>query len=203
MESQDQLLRRVRRELQIAQESIFRMMGCSEAECVSMATEAVERMGQEAMQRATKRTADLFSTGLGKEMLASEKSNPKNHAAFEKRRAEGVTNADIEQWWNLSVFEQELFMVEDEQARMAMFLFLREKGLPPEKASVEVFKLHVKWGDPYSGSGDDRPIYPEMKFRILQFTEKLQANPEEMHRRFQASTSLNALVRSEMRNGRL
>lgn len=165
--------------------------------------EIVEGMAQKAYERACQRTGDIYTEGHGNEMLKREATDEALHAAFEKRRAEGATDGDIRWWWNMSVFEQEMIVQQDEINRGSLFIYLREKGMDAADAATEVFKRHVKWGDPTDGIGEDRPLPYELKHRIVSYIEKLYGDPATLQARIENESSFNALVRKEIRNGNL
>ena len=167
------------------------------------AEEAAAGMGQEAYERACKRTRDIYTEGHGIQMLQRESADASLHTAFEKRRAEGVTDDDIRWWWNMSVFEQEMLLAQDEINRMALYSYLRGKGMESADAAKEVFKRHVKWGDPTDETGDDRPLPCELKRRIVSYIEQFYGAPAELQKRMADMSSFNALVRKEIRNGNL
>lgn len=52
-------------------------------------------------------------------------------------------------------------------------------------------------------SGDDRPLPYELKDRVNTWMHKEMASPDEFRRRVEESSTFNALVRSEIRAGRL
>ena len=169
------------------------------------AEECALGMAKRAWERASERTNDPCGQGQGDILLARETSDPNIHRAFEKRRAEGVTDADIRWWWNMSAFEQEHLEEQDGFNRMTLYTSLRvEQGLDRETVVKEVFRRHAKYGDPEEGEGDDRPLPYEMKGRVTAFLEKHQrADPQAFIRRLHASSSLNAIIREEIRAGRL
>lgn len=168
------------------------------------AQDTVEAMAQNAYEQACQRTNDIYTEGRGNEMLQRESRDTSLHAAFEKRRAEGATDDDIRWWWNMSVFEQEMIVQQDEMNRSALFQYLRKhKGMEPAEAARKVFKCHVKWGDPTDGTGDDRPLPYELKHRVVSYIEKLYGDSATLEKRIETESSFNALVRKEIRNGNL
>ena len=167
------------------------------------AQEAVAAMAKKAYESARKRTNAIYTQGRGDENLQREATDAALHAAFEKRRAEGVTDDDIRWWWNMSVFEQEMIVQQDDIIRMSMYVHLRNKGMEPTDVVKEVFKCHVKWGDPTEEAGDDRPLPYEMKHRIVSYIEKFYDDPAELQERIAGESSFNALVRKEIKHGNL
>ena len=167
------------------------------------AQEAVEGMAQVAYERARNRTAAVYTEGQGTQLLQREAVDASLHAAFEKRRAEGVTDDDIRWWWNMSAFEQEMLLAQDEINRMALHSYLLGKGMKSADAVKEVFKRNAKWGDPTEETGDDRPLPCELKRRIVSYVEQFYDNPAELKRKLAGESSFNALVRKEIANRNL
>lgn len=167
------------------------------------AIEAVDQMGERALELASKRTNTVFNEGTGDALLERESVDPSLHAAFQKRRAEGVTDEDIRWWWNMSAFEQEMLLQQDENNRMILYSYLRRKGMEPADAAKEVYKRHPKWGDPAGEKGDDRPLPCELKRRIVSYIERFYADRAELQKKIAHVSSFNALIRKEIKSRNL
>lgn len=62
------------------------------------------------------------------------------------------------------------------------------------------------FGDPDDdshASGEDRPLYPELKDRIDRYVEASFSDFQELHAEITNSTSFNAWVRAKIRKGDL
>ena len=82
-------------------------------------------------------------------------------------------------------------------------------SLADQRVVVEVvLKKGQVWGDPTDTSrwqGDDRPLPQELHARCDDWINKQRFNPEgeEFKRRLTAFSSCNAMIRAEIREGRL
>ena len=140
--------------------------------------------------------------------LKAAASRPEVAAKLDAKRRDGVTESDICWWWNLPDIERRMIELSDDAARIALYLFKRDQGLSAEEAGVEVRRFMPVWGDPTDTSrwqGDDRPLPQELHARCDDWINKQRFNPEgeEFKRRLTAFSSCNALIRAEIRDGRL
>ena len=96
---------------------------------------------------------------------------------------------------------------DDENSRIAMFMHHLDQGISQEEAGVKVKKFRPMYGDPSDtskSSGDDRPLPFELKDRIDRYIEMCREQGADSFKAdLEASSSFNALVRLEMRNGKL
>ena len=88
------------------------------------------------------------------------------------------------------------------------FLWQKEKyGLNSEEAAKEVGKIHAIYGDPDDtprGSVEDRPLPWELKDRIVTYTERrFRQDPDNFKEDLKKASSFNALVRKEIRDGKI
>lgn len=129
-----------------------------------------------------------------------------------KKKKEGVKDEDICWWWNLNEIERRIMSKEDEIARMAMFIneYEKYKEFPRDKATnkagAKVRKFHPIYGDPdikTFGTGDDRPLPYELKNRINMYIERRSIDKDELKKDIEESSSFNALIRREIRDGRV
>ena len=103
--------------------------------------------------------------------------------------------------------ERRLMLKDDENSRLAAFMHHLDQGVSQEKAAVEVRRFHPIYGDPSDtskSSGDDRPLPYELKDRINRYIEmRNQQGADFFKADLEASSSFNALVRGEIKNGNL
>ena len=164
-----------------------------------------ENLLNEAIKEA-KRVA--LPPNAGDKILEKEKADENTHKVLEKKRREGVRDEDIRWWWNLDNLEKMMMLKVDEFHRMALHIKCRqEDGLSVERAAEQVRKHHPIFGDPEDTThtqGDDRPLPEELKDRINIYVEKRFANDSEIFKKeIEQSTTFNALVRKEIRAGKL
>ena len=133
-------------------------------------------------------------------------SRPEVAAKLDAKRRDGVTESDIRWWWNLSDIERRMIELSDDNARGALWMLECDQGLSDEEAGAQVRRFMAVWGDPTDTSrsqGDDRPLPQELHARCIAWSEKQLANPEEFKRRLMAFSSCNAMIRAEIREGRV
>ena len=124
-----------------------------------------------------------------------------------KKKAEGVKDQDIRLAWNLNDVERRMMEAEDDLNRMAGFIGRLGLGDTPEKAAESGRKHFPMYGDPANTrltTGDDRPLPFELRIRINDYMVKRIANdPEKFKTEVEQSTTFNALIRREIRAGKL
>jgi len=125
-----------------------------------------------------------------------------------KKKAEGVKDKDIRWWWNLNDIERRVMLKQDDINKMYLAeCYTREEKLTPEKAVQKVRKFHPMYGDPDDvthTTGDDRPLPYELKDRINIYIQKRYANDKEKYGKdIDGSSSFNALIRKEIRAGKI
>ena len=164
-----------------------------------------ENLLNEAIKEAKK---VVLPPNAGDKILEKEKADENTHKVLEKKRREGVRDEDIRWWWNLDNLEKMMMLKVDEFHRMALHIKCRqEDGLSVERAAEQVRKHHPIFGNPEDTThtqGDDRPLPEELKDRINIYVEKRFANDSEIFKKeIEQSTTFNALVRKEIRAGKL
>lgn len=159
---------------------------------------------------------------LGKERAKEERGLPERFGDFilqrqdsdsharqmlETRRSDGVTDRDFLWWWNQSALERGVMLAFDDIMRVTLWQELRtESGLTEEQATAEVRKRVVNYGNPGGTSsepGDDRPIPFELKDRVNRWLYLHAKQPEELATKMAKTSSMNALIRAELRAGRI
>ena len=122
---------------------------------------------------------------------------------------EGITLDDIQKWWNLNDVERRMMLAQDMVAKTEAVLGCLDSGMAsnPEEAVAMVCKFHPVYGDPNDdsqSSGDDRPLPFELRDRINIYIAKMVGKESEEYKgEMEASSSFNALIRKEIRNGNL
>ena len=127
-------------------------------------------------------------------------------------RREGVRDGDILWCWNLPAFERRCMELDDNAMQLAGFGKQRDeaiaRGMSEEEAGnaamARVRKSCPMYGEPDDTghvSGDDRALPLELKNRVLDHAEQL--SPTELWGKCSRFSTMNAFIRSEMREGRL
>ena len=140
-------------------------------------------------------------------LLEREVTDDSTRQMLAKKRAEGVTDADIKWWWGLDKLERHLLIVVDDWFRLAAYKKDRAEGLSEEQAVAQLGKSFPIFGDPddmKNVKGDDRALPYELKERVNLWAEKgLLDESSGTATRLRSAGSMNALIRNEIRAGRL
>ncbi len=167
--------------------------------------EAFVKDQKEAAQReGTDRIPEFF----GEILLEREQTDEQVKNAFAPKRADGVSNEDIVAWWNMHDLERRMICKVDEMNRILLFEHLvRTDGITEPEAARMVAKRFPIYGDSEHlvlETADDRPLPFELKWRVNQYiSERTQADPDTFHEEVEASTSMNAVLRKAVREGKL
>ncbi len=143
---------------------------------------------------------------VGDTLLEKEKSSGQVNPNFESKRKEGVRDEDIKWWFNLNDIERMMMLKIDEFHRLALFIKEKEEGKTDDEADAVVRKHHPIYGDlndETHGSGDNRPLPLELKDRINIYIEKQGIDNTEFKKKIDSFTTLNALIRKEIRAGNI
>jgi Dihydroxyacid dehydratase/phosphogluconate dehydratase len=141
-------------------------------------------------------------------LLERESSDEKIKSSLAKKRKEGVRDEDIQWWFNMDDLERRILLKLDDVTRHALFTKLREEdGLSEGEAAKGVRKSYPVFGDPDDttvATGEDRPLPYELKDRIRSFVKKrMQRDPEAFKKEIKGSSSFNALIRREVKEGNI
>jgi hypothetical protein len=143
----------------------------------------------------------------GDQLLADESTDPSIRENFAKIRTEGVTDEDIRWFYDLPPIERVVLEMIDQEIQMAHLLSNLDKGMTEQEAGASVRKYHPIYGDPMNTTyttGDDRPLPPELFNRVNNYRwERIHKDPDQYKRDLQQFSTFNALIRQEIRNGRL
>jgi len=194
MAEHDELVARILREVA---SSLTQLPGLSERE----SRETANALAEKAYHKSIQRTDQPYREGFGIEFLERFRTTPHLQSTLTSKYQDGVTDADILWWWNLSAFEQEMLLQCDELNRITLYMYLRGKGMEQSSIAREVFKRHPKFGDNSQDSSPDRPLPHELKKRITSFIESHYGHPEALNAKIATSTSFNALIRKEIAAG--
>lgn len=144
---------------------------------------------------------------VGDTLLEKEKTSGKMNQNFENKRKEGVRDEDIRWWFNLNDIERRMMLKIDDIAKATLYTSLLEsQKYSIEKALTEISKYHPVYGDlndERNGKGNDRPLPLELKDRINIYIEKQGVGNPEFKKEIDASSTFNALIRKEIRAGKI
>ena len=168
-----------------------------------------EKMTRDFLDKAiedSKKAGRYSLKNVGDTLLEKEKSSGQVNPNFESKRKEGVRNEDIKWWFNLNDIERMMMLKVDEFHRLALFIKEKEEGKTDDEADAVVRKHHPIYGDlndETHGSGDNRPLPLELKDRINIYIEKQGIGNTEFKKKIDSFTTLNALIRKEIRAGNI
>jgi len=163
------------------------------------------------LEQARHESSDLGTSRLpedyGNILLSMEKEDEKTRAMLASRRNEGVKNEDVLWWWNMHDLERRMMLKVDEQRRTTQYLRYRQAGLSKDEAGEKVRTYYPTYGDPDDlpeACPEDNHLPAELKRRIDRYIQKrLEIDGDGLKEEMEASSTFNALVRKEIKNGRL
>ena len=155
-----------------------------------------------------KKDGTINFPNLGDVLLERESTHPGTKAMLDKRRKDGVRDEDIRWWMNRHELDRRMMLKFDETSRLALYTRLREEDhYPAEKAAKEVKKFFPIFGDSddtSTSTRDDKPLPAELKDRINIYIQKRAlSDPQDYKKDVEQSSSFNALVRKEIKNGKI
>jgi hypothetical protein len=144
---------------------------------------------------------------LGDILLEKESIDEGIKSMLAKRRKEGVRDEDIRWWMNRHELERKMMTKVDELTGVALLIKLKKDGCSKDEIAMRIKKSRPIYGDPddtSTSTGDDRPLPFELKDRINIYLEKRsRSDPDSYKKEIENSTSFNALIRKEIKNGKV
>lgn len=186
------------RELRDHYVAMFEAAGMPPSEARDTVRSMIERAKDEAVD-----TPEDF----GDRILAKESTDETVRSTLQKKRSEGVRDADIRWWWNMPDLERGMLAHADDVLRIAFFLAVqKEKKLNNEQAVKALNRRFPNYGDPDDASlltGEDRALPWELKDRVNRYIEQRSgSDADEFMREVENSSSFNAWIRREIKAGR-
>ena len=184
--------------------ALFKATGMNHQEAANQAASLIEAAKKAVVEWGWDRLPPRY----GDSFLEQAQSNAKDRATLERLRSDGVRDEDIQLWWNMPPLERAAIEKVHELNCLAKFMELVRGGDSATVAGLKVRKIQPQFGDStntssVTGAGDDRPIPWELQRRITIFGEKHYHVLNELRRMTEESTSFNALVRQQIRLGKL
>lgn len=179
----------------------FAGFGLSLAEAKDMARSCIEAAKEEARKQGS------LPPNAGDTFLREEGTNQRVREWLAKKRREGVRNEDIRWYWNLDDLERR---ASENMYRAILYATWKDamrEGRTGEEAAVYARKFHPYYGEPDDTrvtSADDRPLPIELMGRENAWFDKQRSrNQDALKQLLQTHSSYNALMRAEIRAGRL
>jgi len=142
---------------------------------------------------------------------AAESGDAKAKRIVDKARKEGATDEDIREFWNLNDLQRRMVIWSESVFRVAMGMDLWKPGLSKgeeKQAAAEIRKTFPMYGDPDDTrvtTGNDRPLPHELRGRVDRWRIRLisEEGEEKIKEKINKYSTFNALVRDEIRKGKL
>lgn len=185
--------------------SLQDMMGLT----LSEAKSAFRAMLKEAKEEAIKEGTLNLPPNFGDILLEKEATDVNIKTMLAKRRREGVQDKDIRWWFNMYDLERRMALKVDDMFRLALLIKYREEDRLDESEAVrKVKKTFPIFGDPDDTThttGDDRPLPYELKDRINIYIikKRTQTHKEKFEKEIEGFSTMNALIRNEIKKGNL
>ena len=185
--------------------AMFQLMGESLQEATAIANSWLAQAKDASIKAGT----DDLPENFGEVLLSIEATDERVRVMLFKARRDGATDSDVRFWWNMPDLERRMIDQGDNLNKMSLYLHLRDnKGRSPEEAARHCRSRHPYFGDidsEWYGSVEDRLLPYELKFRIISWIQKwaTPARKDEMNAMVAEATSFNALVRQQIRLGKL
>lgn len=181
-----------------------KIMGLSLSEAKSTVSDMLNRAKEESLKEGTSN----LSKNYGDMLLERENTDENIKSMLIKKRNEGVRDDDIKWWWNMHDLERRMMIEIDAAKIFATFQKLtKEFNVVEEKALKIIRKSHPIFGNPGDTSdaiGEDRPLPYELMDRINIYIEKMwHADSEKCKKEVEKSSTLNALIRKEIKQGNI
>jgi hypothetical protein len=144
---------------------------------------------------------------LGDILLQNESHDVNIKTVLSKKREDGVREDDIRWWWNMDDIQRRVTIKLTAKSRQDKFQNLTELyGLPEYEANLIIKKTTPVFGEPdesHGTAGEDRPLPYELMWRINNYIQTLQTDPNNYKNTLKSSSSFNAFIRREIRKGKL
>lgn len=161
----------------------------------------------QAKQESRKQGMFDLPRSLGDSLLEREFTDESTRLFLAKKRKEGVRDEDIRRWWNMHDLERRMMLKIDEWLRATIYIEGLAKGYEKKEADARFRKFLPIYGDPEDtshASGDDRPLPPELKYRINTYIEeRTKIDPGQYQKEVEESSTFNAFIRREIKKGRI
>lgn len=173
----------------------------------SEAKKMVESLIAKAKSDAIKFGNDKTPKNFGDIILQEYSNNERTKEYIDKLKEDGVSDENIKLWWNLHYLEREMIRIVDNHFKMVGFISEVEKSGDKEKAAMNNKKYMPFFGnidDLLNKQGEDRPLPYELKDRInIYISKRVKNDPACYKKDIENYSSLNALLREEIRNGNI
>jgi glycosyltransferase involved in cell wall biosynthesis len=172
------------------------------------AEEYFRDMLKEARDESVREGNDRLPQNYGDYLLKMEPVDANIKSMLSARRKEGVRDEDIRCWWNKDVLERKLTAKFDNKLRQSQLTeLMRNSGLKEGDALAIIKKNYPVFDldDNASLTDDEDSNLPfELMERVNNYIENSFRNqPGKLNKSIESSSSLNALIRREIKQGNI
>lgn len=165
-------------------------------------------MLKEAHDESVRGKNDRLPQNYGDYLLKMETADENIKSMLSARRKEGVRDDDIQCWWNMNEIERKLTAKFDAMLRQSQLTeLMRNSGLTEEDATSIIKKNYPVFGMDDNASltnDEDRDLPFELMERVNHYIENsFRKEPEKLNKAIESSSSLNALIRREIKRGNI
>ena len=183
---------------------LLKIMVLSLSEAKSTVSDMLNRAKEESLKEGTSN----LSNNYGDMLLERENTDENIKSMLIKKRNEGIKDNDIKWWWNMHDLERRMMIKFDAVKIFAAFQKLTKEFNVDEKEALKIIrKSNPIFGDPDNTSGDsgeDRPLPYELMDRINIYIERMwHSDLEKCKKEVEKSSTLNALIRKEIKKGNI
>ena len=181
-----------------------KIMGLSLSEAKSTVNDMLNRAKEESLKEGTSNLPNNY----GDMLLERENTDENIKSMLIKKRNEGVRDNDIKWWWNMHDLERRMMIKFDAVKIYAAFQKLTKEFNVDEKEALKIIrKSNPIFGNPDDTSGDfgeDKPLPYELMDRINIYIERMwYSDLETCKKEVEKSSTLNALIRKEIKKGNI
>jgi len=173
---------------------------CSYSQARKLAKEMVESARQQSENNGTSHVNyDVYMKAVG--------STPLGEKRISAKRDDGVTQEDLEIWWNTPDIVRLVMERDTMSTRMSLFELKYSQGYSDVEAAKAIHKALPLFGDPLDeehATGDDRPLPPELQYRVIRWRgKKIDVGDLDSIEAGDEYTTYNAFVRDKIREGEI
>lgn len=189
----------------------FMAMKIPSTQAGDMATSLLDRCIKESKNEGTyylpENLGDIILGNAKSDDTAINKIAEKLRQNLHNKRAEGVQNKDIQWGWNLNDIERRMMLAIDDINKTYLAESFVNQGMSKKEAVEKVRKYQPFYGNPEDDthiSGADRLLPYELKDKINKYVEKRYKSDRENYKKdLENASTFNALVRKEIKKGKL
>ena len=173
------------------------------------ATPIVKHMLKMAKENSIKEKTYNLPPNFGDLIIENIANYPEYRDLLDEPKKEGATDDDIRSWYNMYDLERHMIQQFDNHSIMVLHINELKSGKNDDEAAIKIRKTFPMYGDPDDTSntkGDDRPLPYELKDRINKYMGRIQnqdSNGKELKEKLRSYSTVNSLIRDEIKKGNI